>query len=119
MSGNHKLFELGEKVWSHRKKFGFTKKLSPELQAEAVEIFLSGSTAYEIGKVLGVPRNTIADWVKRQTEHKTETFNEVQVTSNSIQNYQIKVSGKVHGCFVEIIGTDYSLLQRLLRKLER
>ena len=78
----------------------------------------SGVTAYSIGKALGVPRNTISDWVHRH--EKLSVFSEVAVVDeNAVQTkFQVKVTSEVQGCQVEITGKDFSLLQRLLRRLE-
>lgn len=117
MEKDKKLIELGEKVWRFRKEYGFSKKIPSDLQIEAAKLCHSGITAYALGKALGVPRNTVAEWVVRQD--KATTFTEVPVVDEkSVQSkFEIKVFSEIHGCRVEITGKDFPLLQRLLRKL--
>jgi len=74
MEKEQKLIELGEKVWGFRRKNGLTKKISSELQLEAARLCKSGVTAYSIGKALGVPQNTISDWVHRQRIGRTKAI---------------------------------------------
>jgi hypothetical protein len=116
MKENDQLLALGTKAWEHRREFGLSKKLSEEIQREAATLCHSGVTAYAIGKALGVPRNTIADWARRFIEDRN-SFCEVSVVDSAQSNFEIRLSGTVQGCGVEIRGTDFSLLQRLLKKM--
>jgi len=118
MEKEQKLIELGEKVWRFRRENGLTKKISSELQLEAARLCKSGITAYSIGKALGVPRNTISDWVHRH--EKLSVFSEASIIDEKPEqtSFQVKVTSEVQGCHVEITGKDFSLLQKLLRRLE-
>ncbi len=117
MEKEQKLIELGEKVWGFRRENGFSKKIPSVLQIEAAKLCHSGFTAYAIGKALGVPRNTIAEWAQR--EKPVSTFSEVPIVEekSTESKFQIKVFTEIQGCHVEITGKDFPLLQRLLRKL--
>jgi hypothetical protein len=117
MNEQEKLFQLGSRVWEYRKTNGFTKKLSAEIQKEASELCSSGITAYSIGKAIGVPRNTVSDWMHRFAQKKMTEFSELKVVEKQRQDFEIKLSTTIQGCKVEIVGHDYSLLQRLLRKM--
>jgi len=117
MNQNEKLIDIGQKVLEFRKENGFSKKLSLELQKEVAAICNSGVTAYAIEKAIGIQRNTITEWAKK---HQPEPqFSEVNLVDeiNRKPSIEIKLSTVIHGCRVEIVGSDYSLLQRLIRKL--
>lgn len=118
MKERDQLIQLGAKVWEYRKEFGFSKKLSEDIQREAAKLCKSGLTAYSIGKALGVPRNTISDWTNRFAAEEP-IFSEVAVVDSNKTNFEVRLSSIVEGCRVEITGTDYSVLQRLLRRMVR
>ncbi len=111
------LSEISSKVWSYRKTNGFTKKLSLELQTEIARLCQSGITSYALEKATGVQRNTIADWKTRLADKDQSNFSELSVVENSKPNFQVKLTGEVQGCHVEITGTDYNLLHRLFKKM--
>jgi hypothetical protein len=122
MGKDNQLIALGEKIWLHRKQHGFSKKLPPELRSEIVKIVNEGKTSYSVSRVLGISKNTIADWVKSQEPSAVPTFNELQVVESSPSpspkpGFEVKLTGEVQGCKVEITGNDFSLLQRLFQKL--
>lgn len=116
MNEQNQLIELGERVWRHRKEYGFTKKLPEEIQREAGALCKSGVTAYSIGKALGVPRNSVTEWMHRYADNDS-TFSELAIVESPKTNFEVRLSATVQGCRVAITGGDYSLLQRLLRKM--
>lgn len=116
MNHNEKLMELGEKIWTFRKTHGFTKKVSSEIQMEAAKLCDEGLTAYAIGKALGVPRNTITDWWNKYKSTSPQ-FSEVSVVENLKTNFEIKLSTTVQNVKVELVGSDYAQLVRLVRKM--
>lgn len=116
MNNDEKLLKLGTKVLEYRKQFGFSKKLSTEIQSEVAILCQSGVTPYALEKAIGVQRNTITDWSRRYAENKNK-FSEVNIVDPVKPNYEVKLYATVQGCRVEIFGSDYSLLQRLLRKM--
>jgi hypothetical protein len=118
MNDDSKLMELGTKVWEFRKQNGFSKELSAEIQNEAALLCRSGVTAYSIGKALGVPRNTITEWTKRfESSARQDQFAELSIVDNAKPKIEIKLSTTIQGCRVEFFGADFSLLQRLVRKM--
>jgi len=117
MTKEENLYQLGAKVWNFRKENGFSKKLPEDLQIEAADLCKSGMSSYAIGKALGIPVNSVNDWVRRLEKEKTTEFSELNLVEKAKPNMAIKLSTTVQGCDVEISGTDYSLLQRLLRRL--
>lgn len=117
MEIDSKLIEIGSKVWDYRKANGFSKKLSAEIQMEIARLCQSGITAYALEKATGIQRNTIMDWKNRFVENKKSDFIEVNIAQESKPAFEVKLSGAVQGCRIEITGVDYSLLQRLLKKM--
>ena len=102
MNQDEKLLELGEKIWSFRKANGFSKKVPEEIQIEAAKLCDEGLTAYSIGKVLGVPRNTIADWRDRY-RRSNDNFSEVSVVENLKSQFEIKLSTTFQNVRIELI----------------
>ena len=88
-----------------------------EIQIEIARLCQSGISAYALEKATGVQRNTILAWKNRFAEKNKSQFSELSIVEEPKSNYEVKLSGIVQGCRVEIIGTDYSLLQRLLKKM--
>ncbi|MFZ4405326.1 MAG: hypothetical protein ACOYOK_14600, partial [Pseudobdellovibrionaceae bacterium] len=111
------LIEIGSEVWEFRKANGFSKKFPPEIQQKIAQLCASGVTAYALGKATGIQRNRIMEWKNRFSEKSKSDFEEVTVIEGAKPNFEVKLSAKLQGCRVEIIGTDYALLQRLLRKM--
>ena len=119
MTENKKLVDLATKVFEYRKQNGFSKKLSEEIQNQVVELCNSGVTAYAIGKAIGIPRITIAEWTRKfliQSENQN-SFSEVKIVEELKPSLEIKLSTVIKGCRVEIVGSDYSRLQRLLKRI--
>jgi transposase-like protein len=116
---NQEMYDLGARAWEHRRKLGFSKGLPEEIKMESARLVVGGLAASQVAKVLGVTTMTLLDWKRRyELNQKTEipSFCEVAVTDNKAK-YEVRLSAQVMGCLVELSGTDYSLLQRLLRKL--
>ena len=111
------LIEIGSKVWEFRKENGFSKKVPSEIQIEIANLYSAGATAYAFEKATGIQRTKITDWKNRFADKAKSTFSEVNIVEESKSTYEVKLLAKVQGCRVEITGADYSLLQRLLRKL--
>ena len=117
MDEETKLIEIGSKVWDFRKANGFSKKLSSEIQLEIANLCAAGTTAYALEKATGVQRNTIMDWKNRFAEKNKSQFVEVSIAPESKSTYEVKLFAQVQGCRVEITGGDFSLVQRIMRKL--
>jgi transposase-like protein len=116
---NQEMYDLGARAWEHRRKLGFSKGLPEELKMDGARLVVSGLPLAQVAKILGVTTTTLNDWKQRyQLNQKTEipSFCEVAVTDDKAK-YEVRLSAQVMGCRVELSGTDYSLLQRLLRKL--
>lgn len=120
---NEEVILLGEKVWLHRKQFGFLKQLPKELQKEVAELSNQGVSAVTLSKGLGIDRKTVVAWSlkyqvkKAEPEITNNDFSEVEVVHEKKNNYEVKLKSIIQGCVVELTGSDFSLLQRLMRKL--
>jgi transposase-like protein len=116
MAQEDRLFELSQKAWEFRKQNGFSKGLPDEVRRGAVELSNAGIRVVEIAKAFGVTKSAIGDWKKKFKTENSIGFKEATVVSER-PAFEIKLSGEVQGCRIEITGSDFSLLQRLLRKL--
>ncbi len=116
MNQRDQLYQLGLKAWEFRKEMGFTKALPEEIRNEAVELSRSGVAGATIAKALGVTKTSVFDWKKKYPKEEVADFSEVAVVE-ARPTIEIKLASSVQGCRVEIVGSDYSLLQRLMRKI--
>ncbi len=123
MEQSDRIYQLGVRCLEIRKEVGFLKALPTEVRREAVAIVTEGAPLRAVAKTLGVSRNTLVDWVakfkpsaKASDSDVIIGFNEVLVIDEK-QNFEVKLSTTIQGVRVELIGRDYALLQRLLRKL--
>ena len=119
MKEDKKLVDLATKVFEFRRQHGFTSKLSEEIHSQAAELCSAGFTPYTVAKTIGVPQITVAAWHRKyQTKSlKSDSFSEVKLVDDKKPNLEIKLSANIQKCRVEITGSDYYLLQRLLKKL--
>ena len=86
---------------------------------EAGRLVSQGFQLAQMAKVLGVTTTTVHDWKQRyllSKKTKEPLFNEVAVVDDK-SNFEIKLSAVIPGCRLELTGTDYALLQRMLRKI--
>ena len=120
MNQNDRLYQLGMKAWEFRKQAGFSKALPEEFRKEAAECVHSGLTQASVARSMGVSKATILEWSKKYAKAdaslESGQFSEVQITEGR-PRFEVRLSTTVQGCKVELTGTDFSLLQRLLRKL--
>lgn len=119
MDKNQEMYDLGVRAWDHRRQQGFSKGLPEEIKMEAGRLVSQGFQLAQMAKVLGVTTTTVHDWKQRyllNKKAKEPSFNEVAVVEDK-SNFEIKLSAAVSGCRVELTGTDYALLQRMLRRL--
>ena len=116
MADNDQLYQLGLRAWEFRKQFGFSKALPEEIRTSAAEISRKGASLLSVAKALGVSKATVSDWKTRYAQASAPGFSEVQVVESK-PVHEIKLSTQVQGCRVELTGSDFSLLQRLVRKI--
>jgi transposase-like protein len=116
MSQNDRLYELAQIAWEFRKQNGFSKNLPDEVRRGGVELSDAGMSVAEIAKAIGVTKTAVGDWKKKYKTANSAGFKEASIVSER-PAIEIKLSGQVQGCRVEITGPDFSLLQRLLQKL--
>jgi hypothetical protein len=111
--------KLGAKAWKFRREAGFTKGLPKSIRIEATELFSAGVSGTALAKALGVTHKTISDWSKKYSkpeESEVAEFTEVTVVGERPE-LEAKLIGHVQGVRVELTGSDFSLLQRLFRRL--
>jgi transposase-like protein len=116
VSASDQLCQLSVKVWEFRKEFGFSKSLPEEIRIAASELTSSGTSLVSVAKALGVSKGTVSDWKQKYFRKTAASFSEVRVVESK-PSYEIKLSAQVQSCRAEITGSDFSLLQRLIRKL--
>lgn len=120
MNQSDQLYQLGMRAWEYRRQNGFSKALPKEIRIEAALLAEGGAVHSELAKTLGVTKATIVEWQKSYSKSPVEAnragFSEVAVVEER-SAFEVKLSAKVQGCRVELTGSDFSLLQRLLRKL--
>lgn len=116
MAQNDRLYELAHIAWEFRKRNGFSKSLPDEVRRGAIELLDAGVSAMEIAKAFGITKTAVGDWQKKYRTEHTLGFKEVPVVSER-PAFEIRLTGQAQGCRVEVTGSDFSLLQRLLRRL--
>lgn len=121
MEQGNQIYQLGVRCLEIRKEFGFLKALPIEVRREAAAIVADGVPVKLVAKAIGVTRNTAADWAAKYKPIEKpvaveDGFREVHVIDEK-QNFEVKLSATIQGVRVELVGQDYALLQRLLRKL--
>ena len=116
MDQKEQLQILGAKAWDFRRQTGFTKSLPQEIQKEAAELASKGLANLIVARALGVTKSSVVEWKKKYSKSEIANFAEVHLVDER-PSIEVRVSGRVQGCLVEITGADFSLLQRLMRKL--
>jgi transcriptional regulator with XRE-family HTH domain len=120
MDHKEAVYKLGSEAWEFRRQSGFSKSLPVEIQVGVSELVAAGVSRLALAKALGVTDKTISNWAKKHLKSepisKDDSFNEVTVVDER-PALEAKLIGRVHGCRVELTGSDFSLLQRLFRKL--
>jgi transcriptional regulator with XRE-family HTH domain len=119
MDHKEEICKLGSRAWEFRREAGFTKGLPMEIRIEATELFNAGVSGAALAKALGVTHKTISDWSKKYSKPdvpETADFNEVSIVHER-PALEAKLIGHIQGVRVEMTGSDFSLLQRLFRRL--
>ena len=119
MDHKEEICKLGAKAWEFRREAGFTKGLPKDIRIGATELFNAGVSGTALAKALGVTHKTISDWSKKYTKQEVggaAGFTEVMVVDER-PALEAKLIGHVQGVRVELTGSDFSLLQRLFRRL--
>ena len=115
MDHNERLYQLGVSAWEFRRQNGFSKALPEEIRVGVAELVTAGVSGVAIAKTLGVTKTTVGEWKKKYSK-PCEEFREVAIVDER-PKFEVKLLAEVQGCRVEFTGSDFSLLQRLLRKL--
>lgn len=115
---------LGEKVWKWRAENGFLKSLPKEIRNDCCEIILSGKKQSDVAKAIGISPKSVFNWFSKYKSEKeiANQFVEIKDIEKNEQlsrnKYEVHISMSVHGCQVVISGSDFSVVNRLMKKLE-
>ena len=116
---------LAEKVWKWRKENGYLKSLPKEIRFECCEVIFSGAKQTDVAKAIGVSPKSVFNWFDKYKSEKeiTNQFIEIKDAEknelSSTNKYEVHLSMSAHGCQIEIRGSDFSVVNRLMKKLEK
>lgn len=116
---------LAEKVWKWRKENGYLKSLSKEIRNDCCEVIFLGAKQSDVAKAIGVSPKSVSNWYDKYKAEKeiTNKFIEIKDIDKSEQQstnkYEVHLSMSAHGCKIEIRGCDFSVVNRLMKKLEK
>lgn len=116
---------LAEKVWKWRQANGFLKSLPKEIRHECCEVIFSGEKQTDVAKAVGVSPKSVFLWFDKYKSEKEikdqfiEIKNSSQMEPVVTNKYEVHLSMSAHGCKIEIIGNDFSVVNRLMKKLEK
>jgi transposase-like protein len=117
--------DLAEKVWNWRKENGYLKSLPKEIRRDCCEVVSSGAKQSEVAKAIGVSPKSVFNWYDKYKSEKEITnqfveIKDVEKTEQSLINkYEVHLFMSAHGCKIEIRGSDFSVVNRLMKKLEK
>ena len=117
--------ELAEKVWKWRKENGYLKSLPKEIRHDCCEVIFSGEKQTDVAKAIGVSPKSVFLWFDKYKSQKeiTSQFIEIkdsaQIEQPTTNKYEVHLSMTAHGCKIEIKGSDFSVVNRLMKKLEK
>lgn len=116
---------LAEKVWKWRKENGYIKSLPKEIRHECCEVIFLGEKQSDVARAIGVSPKAVFLWLdKYKSEKQSNTqFIEIKDVEKkehlSMNKYEVHLFMSAHGCKVEIRGSDFSVVNRLMKKLEK
>jgi hypothetical protein len=117
--------DLAEKVWNWRKENGYLKSLPKEIRNECCEVISSGEKQSDVAKAIGVSPKSVFNWYDKYKSEKEITTQFIEIKDaeknelSSINKYEVHLSMTAHGCKIEIRGSDFSIVNRLMKKLEK
>ena len=117
--------ELAEKVWKWRKENGYLKSLPKEIRLDCCEVIFAGEKQTDVAKAIGVSPKSVFLWFDKYKSEKevTNQFIEIKESAENehqtTNKYEVHLSMAAHGCNIEIRGSDFSVVNRLMKKLEK
>ena len=116
--------ELAEKVWKWRKENGYLKSLPKEIRHDCCEVIFSGEKQTDVAKAIGVSPKSVFLWFDKYKSEKEITNQFIEIkdpvqSEQAISKYEVHLSMSAHGCKIEIKGKDFSVVNRLMKKLEK
>ena len=131
MTNSESIKKLAEKTWSWRQQNGYLKSLPKEIRAECCEIIFNGEKQTDVAKAIGVSPKSVFNWYDKYKSEKEfvnkfielkkvdEVVLKTSIAANIENRYKIHLSMQVHGCEIEITGSDFSIINRLIKRLEK
>lgn len=131
MMNSDSIKKIAEKVWMWRQQNGYLKSLPKEIRAECCEVIFSGEKQTDVAKAIGVSPKSVFLWYDKFKSEKEFTNKFVELKNvdpqthnlaeapSSENKYKIHLSMQAHGCEIEITGSDFSTINRLMKKLEK
>lgn len=116
---------LAEKVWKWRQANGYLKSLPKEIRHECCEVIFSGEKQTDVAKAVGVSPKSVFLWFDKYKSEKeitnqfVEIKNSAHIEQPTTNKYEVHLSMSAHGCKIEIKGSDFSVVNRLMKKLEK
>lgn len=117
--------ELAEKVWKWRKENGYLKSLPKEIRHDCCEVIFGGEKQTDVAKAIGVSPKSVFLWFDKYRSEKevTNQFVEIKESAENgqqaINKYEVHLSMTAHDCKIEIRGSDFAIVNRLMKKLEK
>ena len=131
MANADSIKKIAEKVWAWRQQNGYLKSLSKELRAECCEVIFAGETQTDVAKAIGVSPKSVFTWYDKYKSEKELSSQFIELKSSiaasdkptsvstSENKYKINLSMQAYGCDITITGSDFSIVNRLMKKLEK
>lgn len=116
---------LAEKSWKWRKENGYLKTLPKEFRIECCEVISSGAKQSDVAKAIGVSPKSVFNWYDKYKSEKEITSQFVEINDfeksepMASSKYEVHLSMSAHGCKIEIRGSDFSVVNRLMKQLEK
>lgn len=116
---------LAEKVWKWRQANGYLKSLPKEIRHDCCEVIFAGEKQTDVAKAVGVSPKSVFLWFDKYKSEKeiTNQFIEIknssQIEQPTTNKYEVHLSMTAQGCKIEIKGSDFSVVNRLMKKLEK
>ena len=131
MTNPDSIKQIAKRVWAWRQQNGYLKSLPKEIRFECCEVIFAGETQTNVAKAIGVSPKSLFTWYDKYKSEKDFSSKFIELknaevatdktadSTNSASKYKIHLSMQAHGCAIEITGSDFSTINRLMKKLEK
>jgi hypothetical protein len=99
--------------------------LPKEIGYDCCEAILSGTKQADVAKAIGVSPKSVFNWYDKYKSEKeiTNQFVEIKGIEKrepmTSSKYEVDLSMSAHVCKIEIRGSDFSVVNCLMKKLEK